>query len=47
MCFNYKVSLFTFLIGIIFSILLITKGNTKYKIENKITGIFFIFISSI
>lgn len=47
MCFNYKVSLLTFSIGIIFSILLIIKGNTKYKIENKISGIFLIFISFI
>ena len=47
MCFNYKISLFTFSIGIIFSILLIKYGNKKYKLENKITGIFFIFISFI
>ena len=47
MCFNYKVSLFTFLIGTIFSILLIKYGNVKYSLENKISGIFFVFISSI
>ena len=47
MCFNYKVSIFTFLIGVIFSILLIKYGNKKYSLENKITGIFFIFISAI
>ena len=47
MCFNYKVSLFTFSIGILFSILLILYGNEKYKIENEVTGIFFIFISLI
>jgi hypothetical protein len=47
MCFNYKVSLFTFLIGTIFSILLIVYGNAKYKLENKTSGIFFIFISLI
>jgi hypothetical protein len=47
MCFNYKVSLFTFIIGITFSILLINYGNIKYNIENKVTGIFFIFISFI
>jgi hypothetical protein len=47
MCFNYKVSLFTFTIGTIFSILLINYGNKKYSLENKITGIFFIFISAI
>jgi hypothetical protein len=47
MCFNYKVSLLTCLFGIIFSILLIKYGNKKYKLENKVTGIFFIFISLI
>ena len=47
MCFNYKVSLFTFLLGTFFSIILINYGNNKYKIENKITGIFLIFISGI
>jgi len=47
MCFNYKVSLFTFSIGVLFSILLILYGNEKYKIENEVTGIFFIFISLI
>lgn len=47
MCFNYKVSLLTFLIGLIFSIILIKYGNVKYSLENKITGIFLIFISFI
>ena len=47
MCFNYKVSLFTFLIGTIFSIILINFGNQKYALENKISGIFLIFISAI
>jgi hypothetical protein len=47
MCFNYKVSLFTFTIGTIFSILLIKYGNAKYALENKISGIFFLFISAI
>ena len=47
MCFNYKVSLLTFLIGTIFSILLIIKGNPKYFLENRVSGIFFIFISLI
>jgi hypothetical protein len=47
MCFNYKVSLFTFTIGTIFSILLINYGNKKYALENKVAGIFFIFISAI
>ena len=47
MCFNYKVSLFTFILGITFSILLIKYGNIKYNIENKVIGIFFIFISFI
>lgn len=43
MCFNYKVSLFTFILGVIFSVLLIKTGN----IENQVTGIFMIFISFI
>ena len=47
MCFNYKVSLFTFCLGTFFSILLINYGNKKYVIENKIVGTFFIFISAI
>jgi hypothetical protein len=47
MCFNYKVSLLTFFIGITFSIILFKYGNAKYVIENKVSGIFFIFISFI
>jgi len=47
MCFNYKASLFTFSIGTIFSILLIKYGNKTYMLENKVTGIFLIFISLI
>jgi hypothetical protein len=47
MCFNYKVSLFTFTIGTLFSIILIKYGNIKYIIENKVSGIFLIFISFI
>ena len=47
MCFNYKVSLLTFAIGTIFSILLIKYGNPQYKLENKVSGIFLIFISLI
>jgi len=47
MCFNYKVSLFTFIIGTLFSVILIKYGNPKYVIENKASGIFFIFISLI
>lgn len=46
MCFNYKISFITFLLGTIFSILLLNTHN-KYYFENKITGIFFIFISLI
>ncbi len=47
MCFNYRTSLFTFLLGTIFSILLMYYGNPKYILENKISGIFLIFISCI
>jgi hypothetical protein len=45
MCFNYKVSIFTFLLGVITSILLIFFGNKKYKTENMVFGISFIYIS--
>lgn len=47
MCYNYKVSLGTFLLGTFFSMLLIKKGNKTFSIENKTTGIFLIFISLI
>jgi len=47
MCFNYKVSLFTFSLGVIFSILLMLYGNKKYALENKVSGVFFLFISAI
>ena len=47
MCFNYKVSFLTFIIGIVSSISLIKFGNNKYKIDNLVFGIFFIFISAI
>lgn len=47
MCFNWQVSLFTFSLGLIFSLLLIYKGNKKYNIQNKITGIFLIFIITV
>lgn len=45
MCFNYKISLFTFFIGLFFSLLLF--HNKKYVLENKVTGLFFIFIALI
>jgi hypothetical protein len=49
MCFNYKVSLLTFTLGVIFSILLITSSNANatMKKQNIIVGIFFIFIALI
>ena len=47
MCFNSKTSIFTFSIGTIFSILLFCCGNKQYITENKVTGIFLIFISCI
>jgi len=47
MCFNYKVSLLTFVIGTVFSVLLMKYGNPQYKLENKVSGIFLIFISLI
>lgn len=47
MCFNSNASLLTFSIGCFFSFLLIHSKNKKYVLENKITGVFFIFISFI
>jgi len=47
MCFSPNSSLFTFILGTVFSIILIYFGNPKYKLENMVFGIFFIFISSI
>ncbi len=47
MCFNYQVSLLTFGIGTLYSILLIKLNTKKFKLENKTTGIFLIFISLI
>ena len=45
MCFNEPVSLGTFLLGLLFSIILMLYGNPKYKKENIVFGIMFIFIS--
>ena len=47
MCFNYKVSLLTFTVGTIFSILLMNYSNPIYRLENKATGLGLIFISLI
>jgi hypothetical protein len=47
MCFNDKVSLFTFSLGTVFSILLIKYGNKRYATENAVSGVFLIFISLI
>lgn len=47
MCFNYKVSLLTFFIGITFSIILFKYGNAKYTLENQVSSIFLMFISSV
>jgi hypothetical protein len=47
MCFNYKVSFLTFVIGTVSSILLIKYGNKAYKIDNIVFGTFFIFIAAI
>lgn len=45
MCFNWQVSLLTFVIGCVLSIILAKYGNPKYKFENHIGGIFFIFVA--
>jgi len=47
MCWTAETSLLTFTIGLITSLLLIYKGNPKYKKENIVFGIFLIFISFI
>lgn len=53
MCFNYQVSLITFMLGVICSYALICKNTdtdtdtNTYKKENYIFGIFFIFIALI
>jgi len=45
MCFDAKTSLATFFIGTGFSLLIIYRGNPKYKRENLQFGIFLIFIA--
>lgn len=47
MCYNYKVSLLTFMIGIISSKNLIENGNPKYINENIVSGTFLYFIAGI
>jgi hypothetical protein len=47
MCFNWKISLLTFFIGVSSSLLLIRYGNPKYKKENLVSGVFLIFIAMI
>jgi hypothetical protein len=47
MCFNAPISFLTFVIGLVGSYGLIKYGNKKYKKENTVFGIFFIFIASI
>jgi hypothetical protein len=47
MCFSAKASFITFLMGTIFSILLIKYGNPTYKSENRVFGLMLLFISAI
>jgi hypothetical protein len=47
MCFSASSSLLTFFIGVTGSLILIKYGNKKYKKENIVFGIFFIFIALI
>ena len=47
MCFSAKTSLITFLLGTMFSILLIKYGNPSYKSDNYVFGIMLLFISAI
>ena len=45
MCFNWQVSLLTFVIGCVLSFILAKYGNPKYKLENHMSGIFFMFVA--
>ena len=45
MCFNAPVSMLTFIMGTVFSVLLILKGNKKFKVDNLVFGLFLIVIS--
>lgn len=45
MCFNWQVSLLTFVIGCGLSIILAKYGNSKYKLENHMSGVFFILVA--
>jgi len=45
MCFSAKLSLTSFLVGIVSSVLLITYGNEESKKTNKAIGYFFMFVS--
>jgi hypothetical protein len=47
MCFNAKTSLFTFIIGILGSLLLIKYGNPRFLSENIVFGFFSCFIAMI
>ncbi len=48
MCFSSEVSITTFAIGLVFSVLLMNSGQKSvYSIENSVTGHFFIFIALI
>lgn len=44
MCFNANVSLSTFVFGVLSGMVLITKGNPKYKHENTVYGIYLILL---
>lgn len=47
MCFTAKVSLITFLVGVVGSIILMKYGNPKFHKENITSGIFLLFIAGI
>jgi len=47
MCFSSQISILTFTIGTVFSLLLIKYGNPIFKKENLASGIFLVFISMI
>ena len=47
MCYSTEVSISTFSLGVLFSLLLIVYGNPKYEKENMVAGIFLMFIAGI
>ncbi len=47
MCYNPTVSLTAFLVGVMFSLLLIGYGNPRHKAENMVFGVLLLFVAGI